>query len=379
MAHASGHNFGSNGARRGEGGLLRNVGRWVTGRDARPPAGPRYAGLPAAVGAFGKHPAWDDFMPDLGLGHPALAAFKWLLFDNAIAPHVQHGTWDAWPPEDAVDAFDLAMLYRPAWHGDGGSDGEPQGLVAARVSPSRDGRDRTLYPLVLCAFAPPVPAAGPEACVGWACGRVLPALDHILDRLSLAPDAEAAAGAVAAASDRLADVSAAEQAQLARSGRTMRGESALAALDELLGDVPDPSSDQPGASRPALLSVLHELDARLAVFGRGAAQRAGPPQSGAHVRLPAPSPDPVASLRLWAWFLLAALRTDVPLLLATPAMGEADGGGHVDLVLGRPDPDQMLWLRATAERIAPVTRVPYRLDESFVARATARLAAAAGH
>ncbi len=388
MPFSSTHNFGRPDAKRGEGGLLRHVGRWMTGRHAGSSAVPRYARLPAAVGAFGKHPAWDDFMPDLGLGHAALSAFKWILFDNGIAAHVEHGTWESWPPEDATGDFDLAMLYRPPWPGDGGDDAEPQGWIAARVAPSRDGRDRTRYPLTLCAFAPPVPAAGPEAGAGWACGRVLPALDHVLARLATTTTTttpEAAAGAVEAASVRLADVSAGEQVQLARSGRTMRGEAALAALDELLGDVPDPTDDSGQTRRPALLSVLHELDARLRGFGRAAARQTAPSQTSAHVRLPAASPDACTSLRLWAWFLLAALRTDVPLLLSTPTptptadLPADDGfeaGGHVDLVLGRPDPSTMMWLRATDARIAPITRVPYRFDDGFVARATARLSAA---
>lgn len=371
-ADSSGLNQSSANQSGAAGGLLGRLSRWVAGRDAQHERADSLANQPVAIGVFGKHRAWADFMPDIGLAHPGLAAFKTRLFDTAISPLVQAGTWDEWSEEDRTFDFDHLVLFRPA--GRRGDDGvtAPQGWLCGRVAPGEDGRGRRRYPLVAVAFVPPVAGVDESACIGWCCDRVLPSLRHVGGRIDALTSPQEVESAVSAASARLAEVSTQEQQAYAAAGRTMGGEVALAALNAMLGDV-----EVDYRHRPAMLSVLYELGGRLNEFSRSApALRVPPPAQAAHMRLPACDSNPIVSLRLWAWFLTTELRGDTPMLLATPADSETqEGGGWVDLVLGPAEPSTMIWLRATPARIAPTTQIPFRLDASFLHRAGGRLAA----
>ena len=46
------------------------------------------------LAAFGKHPAWDDHLDDIGLNTESLALTKQLLYSEGIATQLASGAWD---------------------------------------------------------------------------------------------------------------------------------------------------------------------------------------------------------------------------------------------------------------------------------------------
>ena len=59
-------------------------------RDEPPPAGD---GPQVCLGAFGKHPGWDDHMDDLGLETESLLQAKHLLYVQGIGQHINSGVF----------------------------------------------------------------------------------------------------------------------------------------------------------------------------------------------------------------------------------------------------------------------------------------------
>ena len=106
-----------------------------------------------ALGAFGKHPGWNDHLEDLGLDTEALLAARQLLYVQGIGGAIDSGDWNnagaasATPPEpgelsDAVPDFGHLFFWfsRPDF-------------LAGRLWASCDGKGRDRYPMVVCAHA----------------------------------------------------------------------------------------------------------------------------------------------------------------------------------------------------------------------------------
>lgn len=361
--------------RRGWLGALRD---WITAEDVAPQAGTRgpatSAAAPptAAVGVFGKHPAWDDFMPDLIVPPPCagetppLRTLRRTLIDSAVAAHVEANTFDDWPRVDQLGGFEHVLLYRPA--------GGTGAVVCGRIDDSEDGRGRRRYPLVLAAqvSAAAAPAGLPPAraqtlCVDWCCARGLPGLANLHGRLA---PAETKAEVTAEATEAAAALARGLPAQLAELApdQLPDGEAALRELDELLGE------SKP--NRRAAMAVLYELENRLR--GYAISSSAPVPQRGDHLRLPTAALVTAEAMRLWAHFLFGELRRDVDVLLVAPAdpvrlSPACDDDGWVDLLIGPAAPATTLCLFASTSRVVPATRIPFRYDESFLIRAGRRL------
>src|SRR4051794_40311045 len=88
------------------------------------------------AGAFGKHPAWNDHVPDLGLHHPALVDFKRVLYEG-ITGNVDNGQWDKLQQASKIVSFGHSLLYRFAG-----------GTILGRLWYSKDGKGRDAYPMI---------------------------------------------------------------------------------------------------------------------------------------------------------------------------------------------------------------------------------------
>ena len=382
-AHISAGDAGRPESGRPRRGLLRTIRAWITAEDAAVPievaAPPSQEDEPlAAIGVFGKHPAWDDFLPDLIA--PASAAgldsslrnLRRTLIEQGVAAVIEGGAVDGWADEDRLAGFDHSFVGRPS------SDGA-SAFVCGRIHDSVDGRGRTRYPLVLAAHVSGEATGGlsfadaSNARREWCFERGLAGLANLHARLTAAESKQAV---IAQANEAAAGLSRALDAQLpaTRPQPDETGEAALTALDDYLG-VSSATGER------AVLSVLFELNNRLAPFSAPSQHRTPTPERPEHLRLPAGSMVTAEAMRLWARLLLGELRRDVDVLLIAPNdpdtlyhenAGE-DGENWIDLIVGPAAPASTLCLFGSPRRIPIATAVPFRLDPSFLLRTRGRL------
>jgi hypothetical protein len=90
--------------------------------------------------AFGKHPAWDDHIDDIGLNTETLALTKQGLYSEGIATQLASGAWNQIESSGTAIDFD----HRFVWCRD-------QQAVAGAIWASTDRKGRTRFPLVICA------------------------------------------------------------------------------------------------------------------------------------------------------------------------------------------------------------------------------------
>src|ERR1700687_5617897 len=91
------------------------------------------------VAGFGKHPAWDDHIDDIGLTTETLVLAKQLLYSGGIAAHLASGAWDQIEKSGNAIEFD----HRFVW-------GRDQQAIVGAIWASADRKGRTRFPLVIC-------------------------------------------------------------------------------------------------------------------------------------------------------------------------------------------------------------------------------------
>src|SRR5262245_42074127 len=111
------------------------------------------------VGAYGKHPGWNDHIDDMGLETDLLVTVKRVLYLEGIGAAVDSGQWDKLADDQRAEGFDHVLVGR------GGGD-----VVLCRLWSSSDGKGRTKYPMVLTAHCR---GTG----VKWALHEVLPRIE----------------------------------------------------------------------------------------------------------------------------------------------------------------------------------------------------------
>jgi hypothetical protein len=94
------------------------------------------------IAGFGKHPAWDDHIDDIGLNTETLALTKQLLYSEGIASQLASGAWDQIEKSGNAIEFD----HRLVWVRD------RQAIVGA-IWASADRKGRTRFPMLICAQA----------------------------------------------------------------------------------------------------------------------------------------------------------------------------------------------------------------------------------
>src|SRR3954468_5105684 len=98
------------------------------------------ASAPPLVGGFGKHPAWDDHIPDtIGPSVPRLLELKQSFYVQGIGGNVDNGAWDRLDPSMRIE-FAHELLW---------TCGDE--VIAGRLWHSSDGKGRERYPMIVCA------------------------------------------------------------------------------------------------------------------------------------------------------------------------------------------------------------------------------------
>jgi hypothetical protein len=264
------------------------------------------------LAGFGKHPAWDDHLDDIGLETESLAITKLVIYSEGIASQISSGTWNQLEASGHALDFD----HRFVW-----SRGD-QSIVGG-IWASADGKGRTLFPVIICVQC----EARPQDAVG----RYLPPIE----RLSLTWKREKTRQGVFAARD------------LTFSEILSSFPSPPGAVFENVGE-PDENTILPG-----LMSLLGGLKS---VTGNEAEA------VGVRLRLPGITRSPAENLSFWAGYADREANVQTACLTLAPAHRR-----FVDLLVGQPPARDFFCLRAD-EIALPLTEagsmpgLPKRLE-----------------
>jgi len=284
------------------------------------------------VGAFGKHPAWNDHMDDVGLLTSSLVMLRRSLYGTGIASQIESAAWDRAGADKTLSTFDHTLVWRR-----GGES------LTGRIWSSRDGIGRALFPMTV----------------------VVHTVGQRFEFLSqeVAPALEAArAGCL------LATVATPVLASLAEAQRTLRQRAgvtdSVGVVDSLIGI--DGWTAYFSLDRIDLERVFHHLRVNLGLFapGSNAWNPAEGPAKSRCLRLPrVPGSSAMETLNAWLSFLETQVDPAVPLLGLVHR--EAT---WIDVIVGEPAPADFFVLRANLLGAPLVTDVPYQLDAESLQR-----------
>ncbi|HMD54429.1 MAG TPA: hypothetical protein VKJ65_07775, partial [Phycisphaerae bacterium] len=91
-----------------------------------------------ALCVFGKHPAWDDHMDDIGEQSREMQEFKRLIYVEGIGGNIDSGNWAHLPADQLLPEFNHLLIFN-----------RDNYYFWATLSTSKDGKGRSLYPLVV--------------------------------------------------------------------------------------------------------------------------------------------------------------------------------------------------------------------------------------
>jgi hypothetical protein len=247
------------------------------------------------LGAFGKHPGWDDHIDDIGLETESLLLAKQLLYVEGIAGQINSGDWETLDNTRCLPAFDHLLLWK---RGDT--------FLMAKIWSSSDGKKRTKFPMIVCAQCLNIP-------FGWAQLNVWPALGD-LERQCKETRDPARVGALLVETLHNLRRSLAT-ADAAPTLENPDGAEFIAGLDQ-------------GKNGEGFHRILYCLHTQLAGWRFG-----GDGLRPGQIRLPAAIEYPAETLLFWIRFLEGQFGADAPLLLALPLRKP-----WLDATIGEPTP-----------------------------------------
>jgi hypothetical protein len=288
------------------------------------------------VAAFGKHPGWDDHMDDLGLETPALVAMKRVLYVEGIGKNIDNGRWAEL--ESAQSAIEFGHTF--VWCKD--SD-----TVAGRLWPSRDGRGRASYPMVVCVHCRHVT-------LRWAYDRVLPRLARLETECRNSSTANDVRVCLSECQDALLTM-------FDTSGHPERERREEADPISQLVDHLRLCLDEQG-----LIRVLYHINRGISA---GSAAHTEPEEyePSAHARVPVSSDRIAETSILWTSLLLKEYGPRTGVLAIMPEQKT-----WLDIIIGEPSPSQLYCLRASLEALPLTNTVPYKISDEFIARVRQR-------
>jgi hypothetical protein len=257
------------------------------------------------LGAFGKHPGWNDHMDDIGLETESLVAAKKHLYIDGIGGQISSGAWEKLGADQQIPFHHIFIWSRP-----------PQ-LLVGRLWASRDGKGRSLYPMIVCAHT--IGLSLEVALEG-----ILPCLEHIRAAAIAAKSADEVLGIIKHFRDAL------------RGWIGEVGEMRLVMeVAEFLSQI------EFATANDGLSKVLAQV--------RGSSYRARAGEPAEHFRLPGSAVSPGLSLGFWEHFLAAKIDPAAPLFLSIP-----EDQYWVDAIVGEPVPADLFCLRCSP-RVIPLS------------------------
>lgn len=248
------------------------------------------------VAGFGKHPAWDDHIDDIGLVTETLVMAKQFIYSQGIAAQLASGAWDQIERSRHAIEFD----HRFVW-------GRDEHSILGAIWASADGKGRARFPMVICVQAAMNGAQtvalflGPLEKLGmlWKESKTKDAVRESLDQTR----SELNAGAVTSSTNEI-----------------------FSEANDLLDD----------SVLPSLVTISAALKSRRTrSFGES------PRRRGTHFRLPGISSRARENLGFWSGYLDRLTHASTPYLVIAPT-----GRRFVDVVIGEPGPNDFFCLRA---------------------------------
>ena len=291
----------------------------------------------AFVGAFGKHPGWNDHIDDIGLETDRLVAFKRLLYIEGISGNVDAGTWEKLSPEQKLDGFGSDFLSLAG-----------SAPLLGRMWASQDGKGRGRYPMVVCAQVPGQPLA-------WLMESAGPLLERIEAGCRAAKTADGVRQAVGAARDDLA-------AKIPVPGTVPFPVVPPALPGKILADLV--LALQPIQNGSGFQRVVYKVERDMMAFLKDAGPGGRSQGLCQQIRVPSVMDRADRDLMAWTTAMLCLLDPAVSLFLNRPAKA-----GWVDILVGAPKTLQFYCLLASRQAIPSATDVPYNMDAPFVEKA----------
>jgi hypothetical protein len=290
----------------------------------------------AHVGAFGKHPGWNDHLDDIGLDTEPLIAAKQYLYVQGIGGVIDAGQWEALPPGDALAEFRHVFVWT-----------DDRDTLVGKLWSSSDGKGRTKYPMVVAAHFANRNAPG------------IPDTTPLLDQLEASCRATTSPDEVRNLVGQ-ARITAAQLLEAPAPVPAPRVEFACS-----LGIVPDSEN----ATRIAY-AVAGDFAAAV-TNGVGRVRinlKLGQFKSQAqHIRLPADPAQPLASWQFWRAFIAGNIPAGAPQLCIAPASSP-----WLDIIVGLPTARQLFCLRAGEKALPPAHHIPFNLPDAARTAASAR-------
>jgi hypothetical protein len=268
---------------------------------------------------FGKHPAWDDHIDDIGLATQSLVLAKQSLYSEGIAGQLASGAWDQ--IERSHQTIEFA--HRFVWS-------RAQQSIVGAIWASADRKGRTRFPMVVCVQA----------------DRGGPAATHTF----------------LVAIERLSSVCKAAQTQ----------EDVRNAFDRAREEINDQiflsttfSRSEPGTQIPEdkILPALVTLSAGLKSHRNRGSKNAARSKC---FRLPTASNQMMENLEFWAMYVAKQLNPDWPYLIIVPV-----AKSWIDLIVGEPISNDFYCLRAD-ETALPMATVKIEAARTRKLEAEAR-------
>jgi hypothetical protein len=285
------------------------------------------------VGAFGKHPGWDDHVDDLGLETEVLIAAKRILYVQGIGGNVDSGRWDKLKANQRIETFNRVIL----WHVDGQ-------LVVGRIWSSQDGKGRKSYPFVVCVQCSKLP-------MQWISDNVLPQLEEIESTCIATRSADDVQSCIRDARQKLSQAS-----------------QECDSLPVSIVVNPDPlpelaKNPELGPGREGLYRILYHIDREV---GRLQPSAAKSKVLGATLlRLPVCPNAVLQDVLLWTSFVLTKFGEQTSILALMPPRNNK----WVDFIVGEPTEQQLFCLRASPEVIPLTSNIPYNIGPEFIEQA----------
>lgn len=288
--------------------------------------------------AFGKHPGWDDHIPDLGDTTNRLIEVKRELYVEGIGGNIDSGAWDRLEDEHRLEHFQHIFLWRSS-----------QDVVVGRLWSSSDGKGRKRYPMIVCA-----------QCVGvslpWIVNELIPRFSQIEQQCKATNSSSEVISIIDSARTELMGLAGAE-------GLSASGQEGLQDPLAELADHADMGEDQEG-----LLRVLYQIEGEVVGQKPG---RANAPVRAKHIRVPMCTSNPPDALSLWTRFLVARFGSQpISALIILPLEQN-----WVDLIVGDGVAPQLYGIRVLPSKLPLTTEVPYNLDEQFIQQARQAISA----
>jgi hypothetical protein len=276
------------------------------------------------LGAFGKHPGWDDHIDDIGLETESLLLAKQILYVDGIGGQINSGEWEKLDDVQRLREFKHMFLWKRG-----------EAFLIGRIWSSRDGKNRTKYPLVVCAHCLSLPFT-------WALTNVSQCLGEIEWQCKSTRFAGEVRGVLGQALGQL------RRSVADADGQLSRGDPDARTFVERLGL---------GDDLEGLYRIVYCIHTQLACYLNG--KSAGDLGAG-QIRLPAAVGLAAETLSFWSRFLESQFGRTVPVLLTLPLQES-----WIDATCGEPASREFYSLRAKPEVLAVASEVAYKIPDEF--------------